>query len=95
MLTLVNNLFGVLELLLLFRILLRLFSANPAAPIVALVYRWTDFLLQPVRFIFPNWNIAGTSVVDVVAIAGMVMYSVLLFVFLKLLRVILSGPSLY
>ncbi len=91
---LLNDAFGLVEGALGFRFVLRLFSANAQTPLVAFVYHWTDVLLQPVAFIFPNATI-GTSVIDFVALAAMVIYSIIFILVIKLVRFILTGSSVY
>ena len=55
----------VIEAVLLARFALRLFSANPAAPFVELVYSLGAFFLTPFRYIFPSTAVVGSgSVVE-------------------------------
>ena len=80
-----NNLLAVAELLLLVRVILRALQANPAAGVVDFVYRWSDYLLAPVNYIFPNIPVGG-STIDLVAISGMIFYAVIFGALLKILR---------
>ncbi len=84
-----SNALGLVEIALVVRVVLRVLSANPAAGIVAFVYYWTDFLLQPVQYIFPNIPIIGNSVLDLVAIAAMIFYAAAYFVLDKAVMLLL------
>lgn len=83
-----NNIFGLVGLSLLVRITLRALSANPYAPAVALIYRWTDWLLAPVGYIFPNFAVGGGTI-DVAALAGIALYALFFFIIIKFLRLLL------
>ncbi len=78
--------------LLALRLVLRFFSANPAAPAVAWLYDFTGWLLQPVNFIFPN-VVLDRGVFDVVAIIGILFYAIIFAVILRLLRFLMRGPD--
>lgn len=84
---LLNNAFGLVGLSLLVRITLRALSANPYATAVALIYTWTDWLLAPVAYIFPNLAVGGGTI-DVVALSGIALYALLFFLLIKFLRLL-------
>lgn len=78
--------------LLAIRLVLRFFSANPAAPAVAWLYQFTNWLLEPVNYIFPN-IIVGRGVFDLVAIIGIIFYAIIFGVVLRIIRATLRGPA--
>lgn len=78
--------------LLAIRLVLRFFSANPVAPAVAWLYDLTNWMLQPVDFIFPN-IIVGPGVFDVVAITGIIFYAIIFSIILRILQSLLHGPG--
>mgnify|MGYP001574004003 CR=1 FL=1 len=84
---LLNNALAVVELLLIFRIAFRVLQANPAAGVVNFIYHWSDYVLAPVNYIFPNIPFGG-STIDVVAISGMVFYAVIFGIVLKALKLL-------
>jgi hypothetical protein len=88
----VEWIYGLTESVIVVRMIMRFFSASPAAPAVSFVYRLTDWLLHPVNFIFPN-VVVGTGVFDVVALVGLVFYAVIFLVILRLVRFFLIGPA--
>jgi len=88
---LVSNIFGLAELLLLIRVVMRGLSANSATFIVAIIYQVTDFLLIPVRGIFPNAAFS-LGVIDVVAITAMILYLIAFGVLAKVIS-ILTGRA--
>lgn len=78
--------------LLAIRLVLRFFSASPAAPAVAWLYDVTSWLLRPVNFIFPN-VVIGTGVFDLVALIGIVFYLIISAVILSIIRSFLRGAG--
>lgn len=67
---------GVAELLLLLRVALRFFNANPDASFVHWAYANTNVLLEPVRGVFPGFSVVSRGwVVDYVALFAMVAYA--------------------
>ena len=81
----INNVIGIIEILLLIRIAFRALQASDAAIIVKFVYNLTDYFLIPVNYIFPNIPV-GASVIDLVAISAMVFYAILYLLIGKLLK---------
>ncbi len=84
---LLNNILAILEILLIFRIIFRGLQANPGAGVVNFVYTWSDYVLKPVNYIFPNVPVGG-STIDLVAISGMIFYAVIFGIVLKVLRLL-------
>ncbi len=67
------------------RIILRLFSANPATPFVSWIYSISDFFVTPFRGIFPTFNLQ-TGVLDLVAVIALVGYMLLGYLVLELFK---------
>lgn len=65
---------SIAELLLLTRIILRLFGANPIAPFVQWIYETTDTLLSPFRGIFPTTTISQNFVIDFSTLFAVLVY---------------------
>lgn len=74
------------EFFLFLRLLLKFFSANPQAPVVDFIYRYSDFLVSPFRFIFPDFYWRGTYLIETAAISAMVGYVIITFVIFYLLK---------
>ena len=74
--SIVNFFVGVVELLLLLRVVLRFFNGNPDATFVHWCYTSTATLLEPFRGVFTSYNVVNRGwVVDYVAIFAMVAYA--------------------
>lgn len=71
---LVNLVFGIIELLLGVRIILRLFGANPSTPFVSWIYDATSPLLAPFNGIFPNPTFRGGSVLEMQTLIALLVY---------------------
>ncbi len=83
---LLNNIFGLVELLLFVRVVLHALNANSASTLVAAIYHWSDFVLQPVQYIFPNIQFGGVTI-DSVALTGMAVYAVAYFLLFQVSRI--------
>lgn len=67
---------GVINVLLLLRLIFQAFGANPRSGIVSLVYSMTSALLAPFRGIF-DIAAAGESVIDPAILVALLIYSLL------------------
>lgn len=68
---------GAAEILLLVRIVLRFFNGDPGATFVNWVYNVTAPLLEPLRGVFPSYDVVNRGwVVDYIALFAMVAYAV-------------------
>ena len=85
----IKRLLCILELFLFLRLLLKFLGASSEALVVNLIYKYSDTLISPFRFIFQDiyWN---GSVIELATISAMIGYVILIFVIFKLLH-ILSG----
>lgn len=80
--------FGIIQLLIILRIVLLLFAARDANPIVNLIYSITDLLVAPFRGIFGmNEIAAGATALDVAALVALVGWTILELVILGLVRI--------
>ncbi len=90
---LIYFIFGALEVLLAFRLIFKVAGASMASPFVSFIYRTTNLLILPFEGIFRRGVTKGietTSVLEPSTIVAMVVYSVLVWGTVKLVR-ILSG----
>lgn len=67
---------GVVELLLLVRIVLLFFGANPTAEFTGLIYGWSNPIVAPFQGVFPNVNGTAGGVLDAAAILAMIVYAI-------------------
>lgn len=90
---LVSFFFGVIEVLLAFRIVLRLLGANINASFTTWVFDNTDSLVAPFEGIFPSPSLASTFTIDTAAIFALIVYAVVAFLLGELVQA-LDGVSL-
>jgi uncharacterized protein YggT (Ycf19 family) len=80
--------FGLIELLIVLRIILLLLAARQGNPLVSFIYDITDFLVAPFRGILGiNQVSAGATALDVAAIVALVGWLVIELVVLGLVRI--------
>lgn len=87
--------FGALEILLAFRLILRLTGANSFSAFVGLIYGITGVFIVPFQGIFHQTTTAGvetTAVLEPSTIVALIVYAVLAIGIVKLVR-ILSGKQ--
>ncbi len=92
---LVYFLFGILEVLLAFRLIFKIAGANIASAFVGLIYGLTGIFILPFEGIFRRGYAQGvekTSVLEPSTLVAIVVYAVLAWGIVKLLR-ILSGEK--
>jgi len=90
---LVSFFFGIIEVLLAFRIILMLFGANPNANFSSWIYNNTDPLVAPFEGIFPSPNLAnGTFTLEISAIFALVVYAVIAYLISEVVQA-LEGLS--
>jgi hypothetical protein len=83
---LLNLFFGLVELLLGLRVILKLFGANTGNDFVSWVYNMSDTLMQPFRGIFPVHVFENKYVLEFSAVFAMLMYAVLALVILAVIN---------
>jgi len=87
--------FGVLEILLIFRLVLKLLGAGLSSSFVSFIYGLTGIFILPFEGIFRRWFGQGaetTSVLEPSTIVAIIVYAVLAFGIVKLVR-IFSGKK--
>ena len=84
-------LFGTLEALLLLRIALKLIGANPASPIVALIYGLTALFLIPFVGLIGSLT-SGNMIVETSSLFAIGVYALIAIVFERLVWLILYRP---
>jgi len=88
-------LFGALEVLLAFRLVLKLMGASLASAFVGLIYGLSGIFILPFEGIFRRWFSQGvetTSVLEPSTIVAIIVYAVLAWGIVKLAR-IFSGEK--
>ncbi len=70
----VNLVVGIIELLLVFRLILEFFVANAGTPFVSWLYGVTAPLVAPFSKIFPNWQFSG-FVVNFATVAALIVFA--------------------
>lgn len=83
--------FGILETLIILRILLKLIGANPASPIAALIYAFTDLFLFPFAGLTATPS-AGGMVLELPSIFAMVIYALIAWAIERTIWVIFYRP---
>ena len=79
---------GFFEILLGIRLVLRLLAANPAAPIVDLLYTLTSIIITPFRGIFSDIYLRSGGIFDLVTITSMVSYPIIVYLIFELVNII-------
>jgi hypothetical protein len=83
--------FGILETLIVLRILLKLIGANPASPIAALIYAFTDLFLFPFAGLTGS-PAAGGMVLELPAFFAIVIYALIAWAIERTIWVIFYRP---
>lgn len=92
---LVYFMFGILEILLIFRFVLKLMGASASSAFVSFIYAVTGILILPFENIFSRWFTQGvetTSVIEPATLIAIIVYGILAIGIVKLIR-ILSGKK--
>lgn len=80
--------FGLIDLLLIFRFLLKLLAANPDAQFVAWIYATTEPLLNPFMLAFPTPRVAGNFVLEFTTLFALFTYTFIGYAIQELLAMI-------
>ena len=90
---LVSFFFGIIEVLLAFRLVMKLFGANPLAPFSDWIYKNSDSLVAPFEGIFPSPNIAnGLFTLEISAIFALVVYAVVAYMINEIIQFFENFP---
>jgi hypothetical protein len=81
----VKRLLGLLEFFLFLRFLLKFLNASPRAIVVNFIFKYSDIIISPFNFIFPNilWR---NYLIEFTTIAAMIGYFILVFFIFRILR---------
>ena len=79
----INFVVGIVELLLIFRLIFEFLAVNTGTPFVAWLYGFTTPLVAPFAKILPNWKFSG-FVVDFATVAALIVYAIVGYVLLML-----------
>lgn len=83
--------FGIIEGLILIRVVLKLIAANPAAPFAAFIYAVTEPFLQP--FIgLTGTPSAGGVVLELSSIIAVIVYALLAWLIVKIIDIAFYSP---
>jgi uncharacterized protein YggT (Ycf19 family) len=82
-----NFIIGLVETVLVFRLLLKLFGANPATPFVHWVYETSEPLLNPFSAAFPAPTIQGQFTLEFTTLFALFVYAFVGFVLTELLMI--------
>ncbi len=67
--------FGLIEIMIVLRIMFKMLGASVAAPFVAWLYETTEPLLAPFYGIFPTPRVTGGFVLEIPALVALVVYA--------------------
>ncbi len=84
----VNFVFGLIEIIIGFRILLLMLGANPNTPVVSWIYSVSANLLYPFQNIFPSPVLGKGFVLDMSALVGLLIYAVISYLITELIKFI-------
>jgi hypothetical protein len=84
--------FGVFELLLALRIILRLLAANPGNGFADFVYAVSNPLVAPFANLFANPTLSANSVLELTTIAAMIVYAIAAWIIGRVIWLVLSRP---
>ncbi len=86
----INGVFGLIEAMLVLRLVLELLGANPGSPFIAWVYRLTEPLVAPFAGAFPGLVVGGFAA-EIATLVAMVGYAIIGWLVLKLLSFIFNS----
>lgn len=81
----IKRLLSLFEIFLFLRLSLKFLDANPQALVVNLIYRYSNILVSPFNFIFPNFYWRGYFI-ETATISAMIGYALVVFIIFRLLR---------
>lgn len=85
-----KRVFFLLEFFLFIRLTLKFLEANSQTPVVNLIYKYSDILISPFEFIFPNIHWPKGYLIDTTTLSAMIGYAILVFIIFQLLRLFSS-----
>ncbi len=88
----IDFIFGVLEVLLALRIILRALGANPDNFFASLIYGITSPFVALFSTLFTNPVLGRTAVLELTTIVAMIVYAILAWIIGRILWLVLSRP---
>ncbi len=88
----IDFIFGILEVLLLLRIVLRALGANPGNAFADLIYGLTNPFVALFSTLFANPVIGRTAVLELTTIVAMIVYAILAWIIGRVVWLVLSRP---
>ena len=85
--------FGLIDVLLIFRFLLKLMAANPESPFVSWIYETTTPLLNPFVLAFPTPKVTGNFVLEFTTLFAIFTYTFIGYLVQELLAVIAKNSK--
>ena len=82
----IKRLFFLLEFFLFLRLVLKFSGANPKALVVEIIYQYSDILVSPFDFIFPDIYLREVYLIEIATVSAMIGYVILAFILFRLLR---------
>lgn len=79
--------FGVLEVLIGLRVVLKMIAANPLNQFAEIIYQLTNPLVRPFTTLVTNLT-SGTMVIEITSIIAMVVYALLCWVLVQFIRLV-------
>jgi len=80
----------LIEVLLAFRLVLRLLGANANSYFVSWIYQTSSYFLSPFSFVFPSPNIKGKFVLEFTTIFAIFFYLFVAYLVDQILKVVLK-----
>jgi len=84
----IQKLFGLVELFLFLRLLLKFLNASSRALVVNFIYSYSEILVSPFSFIFPNIYWPKGHFIETATISAMIGYALIVFVIFQLLKLL-------
>lgn len=76
---LIDFVVGLVEIILTFRLVLKLLSANPNTPFVRWIYQSSEPILKPFNGIFPSPALEGRSLLEFSTLFALMVYAIVGF----------------
>jgi hypothetical protein len=84
-LPLIDVIFGIVEVLLLLRVLLKFFGANPSAPFTNWIYATSTPLLTPFLGMFPSPVLEGRYILEFSTLFALIIYGLIAYLISELI----------
>jgi uncharacterized protein YggT (Ycf19 family) len=85
--------FGLIEIMIVLRIMMKMLGASTVAPFVSWLYETTEPLLAPFSGVFPTPQVSGGFVLEISALVALVVYGLAGFLINTLVTTITRPPA--